>query len=109
MTDEQEVNLNSLFGIAGGTTIGSGHAKPGEFGSVNNQDAFSMLHMPDAIIGVVCDGCSGGKHSEVGAKLAAEMLPKIIYHHRNKLKHTQHRFSSDWVIADDGFKIIEII
>ena len=66
------------FGIAGGSVIGSEHAKPGKPGSKNNQDAFNWLHGRNCSFAVVCDGCSSGPHSEVGAQLISQILPKIV-------------------------------
>lgn len=41
---------------------------------VNCQDGYALLQTDDFVIGVVCDGCGEGKHSEIGAKLAAQYL-----------------------------------
>lgn len=41
---------------------------------LNNQDAFAASQYNGHMIGVVCDGCGSGDHSEVGAKLAAQYM-----------------------------------
>ncbi len=41
---------------------------------INCQDGYALLQTDDYVIGIVCDGCGEGKHSEIGAKLAAQYL-----------------------------------
>ena len=41
---------------------------------VNCQDSVGIRQLETAVIGIVCDGCGSGKHSEVGAKLVTEYL-----------------------------------
>jgi len=59
------------FEIAAGSVIGKDHLRLNK----NNHDAYNVVHRPDSIVAVVCDGCGSGAHSEVGAKIAAYMLP----------------------------------
>lgn len=40
----------------------------------NCQDSYALYESTDTIIGVVCDGCSEGPRSEVGAALGAQYL-----------------------------------
>ena len=55
---------------AHGTIAGTDHVITGK----NNQDAFAWAQLTNgATIGVVCDGCGSSKHSEVGAKLGAQI------------------------------------
>lgn len=68
----------SQFGFAGGSTIGSEHALHGKPGSKNNQDAFHWAHGRNCSFAVICDGCSKGAHSEVGAKMTSRILSKIV-------------------------------
>jgi hypothetical protein len=53
---------------------GRGHILRG----INSQDGLKLYHGQaqgqTVTIGIICDGCSEGKNSEVGAKLAAEFL-----------------------------------
>lgn len=60
--------------IAGGTVAGRRHNIAGD----NNQDAFCWGQAQAGLVGVVCDGCGSGKHSEVGAKLAARWTVRAI-------------------------------
>ncbi len=53
------------FQIAAGSVTGQRHLAARR----NNQDAFAWWSGRDGLVAVVCDGCSGGAHSEVGAKL----------------------------------------
>ena len=68
------------FHICGGSVHGSDHAKPGQPGYTNNHDAFRFLWKPECIIGVVCDGCGSGAHSEVGANIGASLVLQGIAH-----------------------------
>lgn len=66
------------FQIAGGSVPGTEHTKPGQPGWVNNQDAFGWQASHDFIIAVVCDGCSSAPHSEVGAKIGAQLVVRFF-------------------------------
>ena len=58
------------FEIAGGSVTGRAHVAAGR----NNQDAFCWASDADGLVAVVCDGCSSGPHSEVGAQVGARLL-----------------------------------
>jgi hypothetical protein len=58
------------FEIAGGSVTGRAHVAAGR----NNQDAFYWASDADGLVAVVCDGCSSGPNSEVGAQLGARLL-----------------------------------
>jgi hypothetical protein len=58
------------FEIAFGSTIGNDHKLLGR----NNQDYFVVKKNNDKIVGIVCDGCGSGAHSEVGAKIGANII-----------------------------------
>jgi Protein phosphatase 2C len=55
--------------IAGGSVIGREHRRVGR----NNQDALAWRRGPGGAVAVVCDGCSAGRRSEVGAALGARL------------------------------------
>jgi hypothetical protein len=61
------------FQVAGGSVTGRAHAVLGR----GNQDAFAWID-GDALVAVVCDGCSSGRHSEVGAHLGARLVATAI-------------------------------
>ena len=67
------------FEIAGGSVVGRDHVAILK----NNQDAFAIFDgkadKEDVLIGVVCDGCGSGHHSEVGAQLAARTLTSSLH------------------------------
>jgi hypothetical protein len=65
------------FELAYGTTTGNDHRWSGR----NNQDAFCFCENDKNITAIVCDGCSEGKHNEVGAKIGAALLA----HHINRI------------------------
>lgn len=60
------------FEIAGGTVTGQAHVAAGR----NNQDAFSWELTGAGLVAVVCDGCGSSPHSEVGAKLGAQLITR---------------------------------
>jgi hypothetical protein len=62
------------FEIAAGSVQGGDHVKTG----LNNQDAMTICGSDSHIVGIVCDGCSGGSHAEVGAKIGARLFAKHI-------------------------------
>jgi hypothetical protein len=62
------------FEIASGSIVGRKHRHIYQ----NNQDGYDYIRNELVTIAVVCDGCSSGKHSEVGAKLGAKLVVKVI-------------------------------
>lgn len=58
------------FQLKAGSVTGSEHL----FKMANRQDKFRCAQFENYIVGVVCDGCSEGQHSEVGAALLSEFL-----------------------------------
>jgi hypothetical protein len=62
------------FELAWGTLIGRGHVRTGK----NNQDACHARADGKTLVAVVCDGCSGGRHSEVGAAIGARLLVETL-------------------------------
>ena len=61
--------------IAVGSVIGKDHITSGKcLIGRNNQDAYAIYRSPDFIVAFVNDGCGSGKHSEVGAWIAANAL-----------------------------------
>lgn len=66
--------MKDLFEVAAGSVVGRNHVLSGK----NNQDAYWYEISDNAIVAVVCDGCSEGKHSEVGAKIGARLVTESI-------------------------------
>lgn len=62
------------FDIAGGTVTGRSHALAGR----GNQDSFASHATAGCLVGVVCDGCGSGAHSEVGATLGARLVAAAL-------------------------------
>jgi hypothetical protein len=58
------------FEIAGGSITGQAHLAAGR----NNQDAFCWAVNGAGLVAVVCDGCGTAPHSDVGAKLGAQLV-----------------------------------
>jgi len=65
--------------IAGGSIIGTDHAKAGQPGYTNNHDSFSWRKNDEILVAAVLDGCGSGKHSEVGSNIASQMLTQILF------------------------------
>lgn len=68
------MNLRKNFEIAAGTIMGRDHVIAGR----NNQDAYYIYESDRCIIALVADGCSEGKHSEVGAQLGVRLFAQAI-------------------------------
>lgn len=66
--------MSQAFAIAGGTVAGRHHVHAGR----NNQDAFAWRTGPNGLVAVVCDGCSSGSASEVGARLGAALVCQAV-------------------------------
>lgn len=66
--------MKTTFAFASGTVQGRDHRLQGR----NNQDAFFLLEREDVTVAIVCDGCSSGAHSEIGARLGAEYAARLI-------------------------------
>jgi hypothetical protein len=62
--------LDDEFFVTAGSVVGRDHVRLHK----NNQDGVALSVEPDMIVAAVTDGCSSGKHSEVGARLAASFL-----------------------------------
>ncbi|MEI6835869.1 MAG: protein phosphatase 2C domain-containing protein [Candidatus Falkowbacteria bacterium] len=83
------MDKNLSFQIAGGSVTGTDHSLPGKPGAKNNHDAFLWKVSPEVKVAIVCDGCGSGAHSEVGAKLGAELISQIILNQYIQLVHYQ--------------------
>lgn len=68
--------MKNQFELVGGSIIGREHRRVGK----NNQDAYGWTVTESGIVAVVCDGCSSGAHSEVGAKLGSKILLETLNH-----------------------------
>lgn len=60
--------------VAGGTVPGTNHTRPGMPLWTNNQDAYGWRNEQNVFVAIVCDGCSGSPHSEVGAKIGLQII-----------------------------------
>lgn len=60
--------------VACASVTGARHARAGR----NGQDAAAVWTGGDAVVAVVCDGCSGGAASEVGARLGAQLVARAV-------------------------------
>jgi hypothetical protein len=76
------MSLLAQFETAAGSIIGTDHVRLHK----NNQDAHVQIYRPEGegkgevLVGVVCDGCGDptSPHSEVGAKVGARMLARLL-------------------------------
>lgn len=65
------------FDAALGTVIGGAHRRAGR----NGQDGGVIARREDALVAVVTDGCGSARHSEVGAKLGAQIVAQTVLAH----------------------------
>lgn len=79
---------DTVFKIAVGSIPGTDHTMPGQSGWKNNHDAFAVRQGDQCVVLVVCDGCGSGKHSEVGSKLASELLAENIFKQAHRMLGT---------------------
>ncbi len=63
------------FEIAAGSVQGTEHQRLGR----NNQDAYYISRLPEAVTAIVSDGCGAGDHSEVGAQFGVHLTANRIY------------------------------
>lgn len=82
------------FQCAAGSIPGTDHTKPGQPLSKNNQDACIVGNNgSDLIVGVVCDGCSGGPgsktHSEIGATIGSRLVVQAVARYGHQLVDSQ--------------------
>jgi hypothetical protein len=76
--NNDEKSWSSRYVVAAGSVAGREHTRVRR----NNQDGLAVRVEPERIIAAVCDGCSAGRSSEVGARLGAAWivahLPRIL-------------------------------
>lgn len=65
----------------------------------NMQDALSVAHGSDYVAGVICDGCSEGKHSEVGAGLASAYIARWLAHYADMYALTKDRINAAYDVG----------
>lgn len=63
------------FKTGKGSAIGRHHKETHR----NNQDAFHYILTEDIFVGVICDGCSESKASEVGASIGSRIITESVY------------------------------
>lgn len=85
------MSLIRNFQVAGGTIFGRDHRMVGK----NNHDALAIVQTDDAIIGLVCDGCGSGLHSEVGAKIGAQLIANMLLANIQRLGPTVKDFCAE--------------
>lgn len=66
--------MRDRFELAAGSVAGRVHRDRGR----NNQDAYGIRATDDHIVAVVCDGCSSGPYSEVGARLGPDLVIQSV-------------------------------
>jgi hypothetical protein len=70
------MNTNSNVRAASGVVIGARHQQAGR----NGQDAAATFVAGGVVVAVVCDGCSSGTSSEVGARLGSRWFAERLGH-----------------------------
>lgn len=67
--------MQKSWEITGGSVPGRGHVGRGpHLAGRNNQDVYGWRRAPGATVAVVCDGCSAGRWSELGARIGLSLL-----------------------------------
>lgn len=66
--------MNTNCEIAAASVIGREHRRTDR----PCQDAFAIRRGARAVVAVVCDGCGSGAHSELGARLGANLLASAL-------------------------------
>lgn len=79
--------MKALFDIAGNTIVGYNHLGEKVLLGTNNHDAHQVLQTATHSLGIVCDGCGSGEHSEVGAKIGALLLKARLNEYVSRLCH----------------------
>jgi hypothetical protein len=70
------------FECAAGSVPGRDHVGHGRLlVGKNNQDAWAVYPAAGTLVAVVCDGCSGGRHSEIGAAIGARLVARAVSRH----------------------------
>jgi hypothetical protein len=101
------------FDTALGSVIGSAHRRAGR----NGQDAGVIARRDDTLVAVVTDGCGSARHSEVGAKLGAQIVAREVLARcaspfdwtaiaasvAEQLSHVASPFSADCATLADTF------
>jgi hypothetical protein len=78
------MSIQDLIEVASGTVTGRDHTFGGNLVlGKPNQDAIATAWTENAFVAVLCDGCSSGEHSEVGAQLICRLLLSEIVHQMN--------------------------
>ena len=103
--------MKRIFEVAGGTIIGRNHKETNK----NNQDAFFWEVKNEVIAAVVCDGCSAGKTSEIGAKLSSKFIARLLtkktflFKNRKMANCTGGEFPFwDWIRYDISLWLFDI-
>jgi serine/threonine protein phosphatase PrpC len=73
--------ITDKFFITSGSVCGAMHRNTFR----NNQDAIFIAENEKALVGIVSDGCSGGKHNEVGSKLITRFICNQLLEMSSKL------------------------
>ena len=71
---EQPAWVATSFEIAAGRVVGADHRRIDRA----CQDAYAWLATSDYLVAAVCDGCSAGRFSEVGATLGARLFTRAL-------------------------------
>jgi len=66
--------MHTPFQIAAGSVAGTEHSRALRA----NQDVWCVRACPQALVAVVADGCSGGAHTEVGARIGAALVAAAL-------------------------------
>ncbi len=77
--------ISDNFNIIHGSIIGTIHRETYK----NNQDAVYVSGNNDGFVAMVCDGCSGGRHNETGAKIMARFISRQLFKNIVNINHNE--------------------
>src|SRR5688500_6106695 len=66
--------MNTIIDVAAASVIGREHRRLDRA----CQDAFAIRQGERGVVAVVCDGCGSGAHSELGARLGANLVARCV-------------------------------
>lgn len=75
---KNQVTASKTILITSASVPGTEHTLPGRPMWRNNQDAYVYERVDNWVVGVLCDGCGAGMHSELGAQIISRLVATTI-------------------------------
>src|ERR1700685_3130347 len=82
------IDVAGTFQVASGSVVGMDHlGEPSVLLGKNNHDSYAIHASPTGIIALVCDGCGTGERCEVGSRIGARLIAKLLAPQALRLGH----------------------